>query len=60
MTDEEVQQLLIEWGVAKGGTVTDQDFAELVATLDRVCPNPETATLAEVRVALGLGPKVAE
>ena len=54
MTDKELAQLIIEWAVAKGGIVTDDDFDSLAAVLGEHCPNPETATLEQARQVLGL------
>jgi len=54
MTDEELEQLVMEWMAARGGVATDDDFDALASVLAEHFPNLETATLEETRRVLGL------
>jgi len=54
MTDSEVEQLLLEWGTAKGGSFTEDELDSLIAVLEERFLSPETATLEQSREAIGL------
>ena len=54
MNEQEMEQLLLEWMAAKGGAVTDGQFADLTACLEEHFADPETTTLEEARKALAL------
>ena len=54
MTEEEVEQLILEWASAKGGFFTDEELDSLTAVLEEHFISPETATLEEARRVIGL------
>ncbi|MBI4294666.1 MAG: hypothetical protein HY669_00690 [Chloroflexi bacterium] len=54
MTDKEMDQLIILWMKARGGTATDADFDALAAILGEYLPSPDEATLEDALRVLGL------
>lgn len=54
MTDEELEDLLLEWAIAKGGSFTEEELKSLIAVLEEHFLSPETATLEKAREVLGL------
>lgn len=54
MSDEEIKQLLIEWANAKGGAFTEEELESLTALLEEHFESPQTATIEEARLVIGL------
>lgn len=54
MTEKEMEQLLIKWMKARGGTATDDDFDALAATLGEHLLDLDVATLEDALRVLGL------
>ena len=54
MSDEEINQLLLEWANAKGGTFTEEELESLTAILEEHFDSPQTATIEEARRVIGL------
>ena len=52
VTEDELRQLIMDWAIAKGGVVTDDDFDSVVALLEEHHLGPEMANLEKARKAL--------